>query len=57
MFDKILQLNDEEKNLLIFSLIQKLAKYTKLDQELVLNCLLNDTDAFMQIHELFSNLT
>ena len=54
MFDKISQLTDEEKNLLIFILIQKIAKLTKLDVELVLNSLLSDMDSFMNITEMLT---
>ena len=55
MIDKIIQLTDEEKNLLVFVVIQKLAKITKLDFDLVLNCLLGDMDSFMQFTEMLTN--
>ena len=55
MIDKIIQLTDEEKNLLVFVVIQKLAKITKLDFDLVLNCLLSDMDSFMQFTEMLTN--
>lgn len=54
MIDKIIQLTDEEKNLLVFVVIQKLAKITKLDFDLVLSCLLNDMDSFMNITEILT---
>lgn len=57
MFEKITLLNDEEKNLLIFVLIQRIAGLVKLDQELILTLLLNDTDSFMQFADMLKNYT
>ena len=57
MLEKIIQLSDEEKNLLVFVIIQKIAVLTNLDLELVLNCLLNDMDSFMHITEILTNYT
>ena len=55
MLEKIIQLSDEEKNLLVFVIIQKIAVLTSLDFDLVLNCLLNDMDSFMQFTEMLTN--
>ena len=57
MLEKIIQLSDDEKNLLVFVIIQKIAVLTNLDLELVLNCLLNDMDSFMHITEILTNYT
>jgi len=57
MFEKILQLTNDEKNLALLLSIQRIAILTKIDQEHIFCYILNDMDSFIELTELLTNYT